>query len=58
MKIDSKLNFAEIAEIYYKKVGKFTNRENARKSFMRLKNPDPKAIAEIQQEIRDIEIKY
>lgn len=41
----------EIAERYYKKIGKFTTRDQAKKNFGALKKPDPKLIAEILDDI-------
>lgn len=47
----SAFNKTEIAERYYKKLGKFTTRDQAKKNFGALKKPDPKLIAEILDDI-------
>jgi len=44
-------NKTEIAELYYKKLGRFTTRDQAKKNFSLLKHPDAKLIAEILDEV-------
>lgn len=51
MKILPAYNVAEIAERYYKKLGKFTTREQAAKNFHLLKKPDRNLVSWIIDEI-------
>ena len=45
------LNNSEIAERYYKKLGKFTTRNQAKKNFGALKKPNIKLVIQILEEI-------
>lgn len=53
MKPHHALNIAEIAELYYKKLGKFTTRRQASKNFLALKHPNRKILDEIEKEIKE-----
>ena len=57
MNLHPAYNKTEIAERYYKRLGTFTTREQAKKNFHALKHPDKFIIYEVLHEIHEEQIK-